>query len=254
MNDRINIRGIEFGTGMPKICVPIIERKRASILSQAEIILQKEPDLIELRIDWFEETENLEAVTGLLKELRQILGNTVLLFTFRTDKEGGAATISIEDYRNLCRMVCQSGYIDLIDVEAFMKEGLLQELCKTAHDSGVYVVASNHDFYKTPAEEEIVRRLQFMDQNGADIPKIAVMPERERDVLILLSAMLRYREIGGKKPIIAMSMGGQGAVSRLAGEIFGSAVTFATVGQASAPGQVPIDEAKQVLAVIHGHR
>lgn len=254
MKDRIDIRGIAFGTGMPKICVPIIEKSKEAILSQAEIILDKEPDLIELRIDWFENVGNLEAVIELLKELRHTLGNTVLLFTFRTDREGGAAAISIEDYKNLCEIVCQSGYIDLIDVEAFMGEGLLQELCIAAHENGVYVVASNHDFHKTPAEEEMVKRLRFMDQSGADIPKIAVMPEKERDILILLSAMLRYRELGGEKPVITMSMGGQGVVSRLAGEVFGSAVTFAAVGQASAPGQVPIDEVKQVLGIIHRHR
>lgn len=90
-----------------------------------------------------------------------------------------------------------------------------------------------------------------MDEQGADIPKIAVMPQKERDVLTLLSATLTYHEAGGTKPIVTMSMNDIGMVSRLAGELFGSALTFATVGRTSAPGQIPIDEARQSLTILH---
>ena len=44
-----------------------------------------------------------------------------------------------------------------------------------------------------------------------------------------------------------MSMGALGAVSRLCGETFGSAMTFANPGQASAPGQVALDVVNEVL-------
>ena len=93
-----------------------------------------------------------------------------------------------------------------------------------------------------------------MDENGADIPKIAVMPQNARDVLTLLSATLRYRENGGKKPVITMSMGNNGAISRLTGEIFGSALTFAAVEQTSAPGQFTIEEVRQILSILHQHQ
>lgn len=249
--EKLNIRGVQFGAGRPKICVPIVERTREGILSYAERALDTRPDLLELRIDWFEAMNNEELVISLLKDLREIIGETILLFTIRTGDEGGEADITVEDYKNLCIRACESGWIDLIDVEAFMEEGLLEEITEFAHKNGVYVVASNHDFDKTPKEQEIVRRLIYMDECGADMPKIAVMPECERDVLTLMSATLRYHEEGGVKPIVTMSMGSLGVISRMAGQVLGSSVTFATAGQVSAPGQIAANEIKPILDVLH---
>lgn len=250
----LKIREIEFGSAIPKICVPIVAEKKEDILSQATELLKKKPDCMELRADWFSEVRNQAEVIQLLQELRRLVGDMVLLFTFRTQNEGGEKEIAAEDYKHLCEMVCKSGYIDLIDVEAYKQDGLLEEICKIAHDNKVYVVASNHDFEKTPAEEEIINRLQYMDKAGADIPKIAVMPNSERDVLHLLSATLKYRECGGVKPIITMAMGSIGEISRLCGGIFGSAVTFAAGQQASAPGQVQIDDVKTILNIIYKNK
>ncbi len=247
----IQVRGVQFGEGQPKICVPIVERNRETILSYAERALDANPDLLELRIDWFEGLYNVETVVSLLKDLREVIGDTVLLFTIRTSNEGGEAKISVEEYESLCERVCESGWIDLIDVEAFMAEGVLERITKVAHSNHIYVVASSHDFEKTPEEQEIVRRLTYMDKIGADIPKIAVMPKAERDVLTLLSATLQYKELGGMKPIITMSMGKMGVISRMAGEVVGSAVTFATAGKVSAPGQITVNEIKPVLDLLH---
>ena len=248
---RLKVRGIEFGTGIPKICVPIVAAQKEDILFQAKQILKEQPECVELRIDWFDEVSDIDKVLELLKELRHILKDIVLLFTFRTKREGGRRSISARDYTNLCERVCQSGNIDLIDVEAYMQDCLLYGICETAHRNGVYVVGSNHDFYTTSEDKEIAKRLLFMDKNGADIPKIAVTPEGPRDVLSLLSAGLLYYENGGRKPIITMSMGGQGAISRLVGETFGSALTFATAGHISAPGQLPIDKVRSILKDLH---
>lgn len=249
--ESVKVRTIEFGKGMPKICVPIVGRTEAEILAQADRMISKKPDCIELRIDWFEAVNDVNQVIQVLQNLRNVIGETVLLFTFRSSLEGGERAISIDDYRYLCEVVCRSGYIDLLDVEAFMQEGLLAGICETAHANGVYVVASNHDFDGTPQESDMLKRLQHMEQQGADILKLAVMPQKERDVLTLLSATLQYHEMGGTRPIITMSMKDLGMVSRLAGETFGSAMTFAAVGQASAPGQIPIDDVRQILVVLH---
>lgn len=247
----LDVKGVQIGEGRPKICVPIVERSRDGILSYAERALDTRPDMMELRIDWFEGMHNVETVISLLKDIREIIGDVLLLFTIRTSDEGGEASISVEEYEILCSRVCESGWIDLIDVEAFMEEGLLERIVEIAHKNNVFVVASNHDFEKTPKEQEIVRRLIYMDEHGADIPKIAVMPECERDVLALLSATLRYHEEGGAKPIVTMSMGKLGAISRVAGQVFGSTITFATAGQVSAPGQIAANEIRPILDVLH---
>ena len=90
-----------------------------------------------------------------------------------------------------------------------------------------------------------------MQQAGADLPKLAVMPRCRTDVLELLAATAEMADLHPETPVITMSMGVLGAVSRLAGETFGSAMTFANPGQASAPGQVSLDIVNEVLDALH---
>ena len=147
--------------------------------------------------------------------------------------------------------VAKSGYVDLIDVEAFTGEEIVKSMIQEAHSYGVKVIASNHDFDATPEKDEIVRRLRMMQDYGADIPKMAVMPRNKQDVLTLLSATLEMSEQFADRPIITMSMAGTGVVSRLSGETFGSALTFGAATKASAPGQINVNELAQVLDIIH---
>ena len=118
-------------------------------------------------------------------------------------------------------------------------------------ENDVYVIVSNHDFDKTPAKEEIIARLRKAQELGADLPKIAVMPRNAADVLTLLEATNTMFEQYADRPIITMSMAGKGIVSRLAGEIFGSALTFGAAKKASAPGQVPVTELRNILSLIN---
>ena len=55
MNIRnITVRSVTIGEGMPKLCVPVVAKNRESILSYVERVLEVKPDLVELRMDWFE--------------------------------------------------------------------------------------------------------------------------------------------------------------------------------------------------------
>ncbi len=77
------------------------------------------------------------------------------------------------------------------------------------------------------------------------------MPRQVSDVLELLSATEEMLRLYTEKPLITMSMGPLGMISRLSGEAFGSAMTFGSGKKASAPGQIPAEELKKVLDVIH---
>ena len=87
-------------------------------------------------------------------------------------------------------------------------------------------------------EEELVSRAQEM---GADVAKIAVMPQSREDVMTLMEATMEA-DHSLDIPVVTMSMGRLGVLSRLAGTLTGSAMTFASVGEASAPGQIPIEQ------------
>ena len=247
----VQVKNTVIGEGRPKICVPIVGKTKTDILEEAKKITTLPVDVVEWRVDWFEGVFDFAQVEDTLKDLRAALGNTPILMTFRTSKEGGEKEISVNDYAALNIAAAQSGYVDLIDVEAFTGDEVVKTIINAAHEAGVKVIASNHDFFKTPEKEEIIRRLRMMQDFGADIPKMAVMPTCKQDVLTLLSATLEMSEKYADRPIITMSMAGTGVVSRLTGETFGSALTFGAASKASAPGQVGVHELKQVLDIIH---
>lgn len=245
------IRETAIGEGMPKICVPIVEKTRVEIIKAAEEIKTLPADLVEWRADWFEQVFEAEAVFDVLQELRRILGELPLLFTFRTKKEGGEKEIDEKYYRTLNQLVVESGLADLIDVEVFIGDDVVNDLVRTAHGNGVKVIGSNHDFEKTPEKDEIIRRLCRMQEMEVDLPKIAVMPREKEDVLTLLAATEEMNRKYADRPIITMSMAGDGVISRLCGEIFGSALTFGAAGKVSAPGQIGVAELRKILTVLH---
>ena len=183
----------------------------------------------------------------MLSGLRAALGEKLLLVTFRTKAEGGEVSLTRQQYADFCGTVCVSGCADLLDIEFFPNREGLPALIGQAHKAGAAVVCSSHDFHKTPSRTEMVTRLTAMQQAGADLPKLAVMPNSPSDVLELLAATAEMAEQHPETPVITMSMGARGAVSRLCGETFGSAMTFANPGQASAPGQVALDVVNEVL-------
>lgn len=247
----ILIRNTIIGKGIPKICVPIVSSGAEGILEQARIIRELDCEMAEWRMDWYEDILQEGSAARILKELRNILGEKIIIATFRTQREGGKHAVDFYQYERINLAAAETGCADFIDVEIFSFGEIAESLIHALHEKGVKVIASNHDFKKTPPKEELVTRLLRMQSLGADIPKIAVMPQSPQDVLTLLEATEEMVRCHGKSPIITMSMAGMGGISRITGELFGSAVTFASAGKASAPGQIPINKLKRVLDLLH---
>lgn len=235
----VNLRKIILGSGRPKIAVPITGKTEKEILDQAKAITEKQPDVVEWRIDFFEGVTNPDELTTTGSHLRKVLGDLALLTTFRTKGEGGELALDDRNYFEICDSVIDGGYTDALDVERFHDEDRVRATVEKAHANNVVVIMSNHDFDKTPAQSEIVSRLTGMVELGADVAKMAVMPNSPTDVLTLLNATNQAHQ-SLEQPLITMSMGDLGKVSRIAGELVGSCLTFGTVGAASAPGQISL--------------
>ena len=220
-------------------------------MQEAQVVKDLKPDVVEWRVDLYENVENLECVKEMISSLRLDV-EELLLFTFRSHEEGGSKVITDDFYVQLNQTAIRTGQIELVDVELFNEEENVKAILGRAKEHGVYVIMSNHDFEKTPAKEEIVSRLRKMQEFGADIPKIAVMPKSVDDVITLLDATHTMKSQYADRPLITMSMGGTGVISRLAGEVFGSAFTFGAGKEASAPGQIPVADLRKVLEILHG--
>lgn len=251
MTKAVTVKNITFQEGGTLICVPLIGKTLDELKANARILATAGADLIEWRVDHFAQVREPQLVQQALSDIRQILADIPLLFTFRSKKEGGETEISDEAYFELNRQAAISGLADLIDIELFNDEAHIRAVIDAAHGAGVKVIMSNHDFHKTPAQEDIIYRLRRMQELGADLPKIAVMPQTPQDVLTLLSATLTMKEKYATRPIITMSMAKMGGISRVTGRLFGSAMTFGTVGQASAPGQIAIKELREMMDILY---
>ncbi|WP_339236342.1 type I 3-dehydroquinate dehydratase [Oceanobacillus sp. FSL W7-1281] len=249
MIEALTAKNVTLGVGKPSICIPLTSSDKTALIEEAERYQQEGADVVEWRADIFEEVENHTAVEQMLKDLTAVLKGIPLIFTFRSHQEGGEKELSEADYIALNQFVIQTGLADFVDVELYQGEEAVRNLISAAHQQHTYVIVSNHDFQKTPPKSEIVRRLKWAEELGGDILKIAVMPNQTADVLELLTATNEMKEYT-TKPMITMAMGPLGVISRLSGQIFGSVLTFGAGERTSAPGQVPVQELRQVLEVI----
>lgn len=251
MKKIVEVRNIKLGEGTPKICVPLIGSTNAALLAEVNYLKTLKINIVEWRIDYHEDVEHIDKMKESLALLRHQLDDLPLLVTFRSQKEGGQRNLPTADYVALNKALIATGMADLIDVELFTGNDVVKELVNFAHDHSVKVVMSNHDFQQTPSKEEIISRLCKMQDLDADLPKIAVMPHTTDDVLTLLCATNEMFTTYADRPIITMSMSGLGIISRLAGETFGSALTFGSAKAASAPGQIPAEKLADVLSLLH---
>lgn len=249
-NAVLEVRGVCIGTGMPKTIVSLMGTADHELAQQARRAIAAGTDCLEWRADFYDSLSTPNDVRRSASRLREAAPSAPLIFTFRSKNEGGQRALAHEDYADLCEAAIRSGAIDLVDVELNRGDELVRRLVHLAHAHGVLAVVSYHDFAATPSTDHMVELLERMSHLGADIPKLAVMAHDSVDALRLMQATAKARDSLGK-PLLTMAMGPEGVLSRLAGEAFGSCLTFCAVGTASAPGQVELAQATRTLQCLH---
>lgn len=251
MPNAIAVHGKPIAGGkMPLVCTPLTGRTREAVLAEIAAIVPKKPDIIEWRVDFFEAIGSAQEVIAVAGAIRERSGGTPVILTRRSAREGGQPVpLSEGQVVELYCRVCAARAVDLVDYELSNPEESQRTLRDASRRDEVGLIASYHDFQLTPPEEAIREKLLAAERLGADVAKVAVMPRSLEDVLTLLSATLRgRREL--QIPIISMSMGPYGSLTRMFGFAFGSALTFAVGQSSSAPGQVPIEDLRVVLEIV----
>ena len=244
------IKGRIVGGGRPLVCVPVMEKEKEKIIEEIAYLSESRVDMIEWRVDAFRNFSDYNAVREILKTAAPLVKEKIFLYTFRTQKQGGEADVSAEMLGDLHDLAAESGCVDLVDLEFFAENHSIRKIRKLK-EQGVKIIASHHDFEETPAPEVMQMLLEKMCAGGADIVKLAVMPKSEQDVLALLDVTSRFWKENPDTPVITMSMGKLGSISRLCGETFGSCVTFGAHKVSSAPGQLEMNRLADILDIIH---
>lgn len=250
MENLLCIKGKIIGKGKPLVCVPVMESSKEEILRETRRLEEAHTEMIEWRVDAFENVESPNAIREILNEMKHIIKESILVYTFRSKNQGGCKALSAADIYDIHQVAAESDVVDFIDVEYFEAKNPQKEIAML-REMGAYVIASHHDFEQTPDPEVIRMLLEQIRESGADVVKLAVTPQNMWDVLHLLEETNRFHENHPDYPLITMSMGAKGGISRVAGEFFGSCVTFGAGGQASAPGQLPVKQLEEILHILH---
>lgn len=249
MAKTVKIRNLEIGAGRPKICAIVLGETERDILDLARQAAASSCDLIEFRADHFAKIKDLDAARTILGKIKAECRKP-MIFTFRTTAEGGKCEIPNEYYRKLLSTVAEGSFADIIDVEASALNGD-KDFVERLKDYGAYVIISKHDFNQTPSQEEMISNFFEMQDLGADIVKAAYMPNSKKDVINLITATENITSTYESCPVVSISMGHLGMITRLLGEFMESCITFASITKSSAPGQVNIESLETVLDVIH---
>jgi len=247
-------RGKQKGGETPLIGTPLVGRSKKRLLAELASILTKKPDLIEWRADYFEAVADTAAVLDTAQALRTACGTRPLVFTCRSSKEGGQP-IAIDDEQvvGLYAAVSASRLVDFVDYELEHEARLLQRVRESAHANETRLILSYHNFGYTPGIDFLVDRFLEAERQGADVAMVSVMPRDRADVLTLLAATARADE-KAHIPLISMSVGPLGSVTRMVGGLFGSCLSYAVGEAASAPGQIPIGDLVTVLDILRRSR
>ncbi len=234
----------------PLVCTPLIGRTADEVMAELQVILPKKPDVLEWRVDFFEAIGNTASVVQLAKAIKRAAPDLLVLFTRRSSEEGGEAIPLTEDQViALYEAVCESNGIDWIDYEMSHTPAHIAKVRAASCANGIQLVLSWHDFSGTPSQTLLIQKFLQAQQLGADVAKVAVMPHTTDDVLTLLMATRQASSLLNI-PIISLSMGQYGVITRLMGWTLGSALTFVVGAESSAPGQIPIDDMHVVLQIL----
>jgi 3-dehydroquinate dehydratase-1 len=250
----VEIRGRRLGAETPLICTPLVGRSADRVLDEARSVIAKRPDVIEWRVDYFASIGDTPAVLGVARALRETVGDAPIIFTRRSTAEGGEPiAIGEEEVIGLYASVAASRLVDFLDFEMGNDAAHVRRVRELAHANGTRLILSYHNFGYTPGLDFLVQRFLEAERLGADVAKVAVMPRDRADVLTLLAATAQA-DAKGRIPLISMSMGPLGAVTRMIGGLFGSSLSFAVGAASSAPGQIPIADLAAVYEILHRAR
>lgn len=250
----INAHGKRLGGDTPLLGTPLVGRTPDRVLAEAARVLALKPDIVEWRVDHFEAIADTPAVLETLRALRERVGKLPLVFTRRSSREGGEPiTLDEEQVVQLYEAVAASRLADFLDFEMYNDAAHVQRVRAFTKAHQVRLILSYHNFSYTPGLEYLVQQFLEAERLGADVAMVSVMPRDRADVLTLLLAT----EQADRKthiPLISMSMGPLGAVSRMVGGLFGSGLTYGVGETASAPGQIPLGDLVTVFDIIRRSR
>ncbi len=250
---KINIKGKIFGGESFLICLPLISKTKKELIKDAKELIKLNPDVIEWRVDYFDnlDYQNESELIISMKELYYLTKNIPVIFTCRLFDEGGNKKIKQIDRIKIIEQALRFNLADIVDIEMINEKMFLEEVKALVKKYEKKLILSHHNFFETPNEKFILNKLMEGKKMGADITKLAVMANSYGDALKLFNATYKAKNFHVDIPIIAISMGDYGKITRVFGGFFGSDMGFAVGKELSAPGQLSIEKIRKIFTIMN---
>lgn len=205
--------------------VKIVPGTVVAVLTSPNV--KKVGDIFEVRGDLIlRHGYNLESILQMARKLLPVI------LTVRDPKEGG------EHIDNRLEVILEHiPFADVLDVE-------IRNARNFRHIFNAKpVILSYHSFRGIPRDIEDKVKKGFNE--GADIVKVAVVTETQKDIVKLCLLTKKMSEMGLK--IATLGMGKLAFISRVVLPLFGSLLVYGSVDKPTAPGQPSAEVLKRIL-------
>ncbi|MBZ2110597.1 MAG: type I 3-dehydroquinate dehydratase [Streptococcus sp.] len=197
-------------------------------------------DIIEWRADFLPK----EAILQVAPAIFEKFAGRELLFTLRTRAEGGEIDLDSAEYVQIIKDVAQLYQPEYIDFEYFSHKDVFEEMLDFPN-----LVLSYHNFQETP--ENMMEILSELTSLTPKVVKVSVMAHTEQDVLDLMNFTRGFKTLNPEQEYVTISMGKVGKVSRITSDVTGSSWSFASLDEASAPGQISLSSMKKIREILN---
>jgi 3-dehydroquinate dehydratase I len=200
-------------------------------------------DVLEIRYDLFPDRDSWP---DLARRAKTVHPSAILLGTIRLERDGGALPDSFGGRRMPFweKIIDADERPDWLDLERFALADYasLRPRCACA---GMKIIVSEHDFKGIPGIEELSASADECARLKADGFKIAAMSSSAGDCACLYAFIeRRFKDF---EWLSVFAMGDTGRASRLWSLACGANLTYASITEAAAPGQIPVARMKSLL-------
>ena len=222
-----------------KLVVSIMPRNIEEVQA-IDVTRYEDADIIEWRADFLAK----EAILQVAPAVFEKFAGRELLFTLRTRSEGGEIDLSLEEYVQIIKDITQLYQPDYVDFEYYTHKDVFDQMLDFPN-----LVLSYHNFQETP--DNMMEILSELTSLTPKVVKVSVMAHTEQDVLDLMNYTRGFKTLNPEQEYVTISMGKIGKVSRITSDVTGSSWSFASLDEASAPGQISLSSMKKIREILN---
>lgn len=220
----------------PAICCSVIGKDVETLENLSSEAIDANIDILEVRLDKLKDFSDLRFLYDI---------DLPIILTNRTREEGGYFK-GKETERVEIILESLDKSISCVDIALSTPNDLINRVMDRADKENVSVILSFHDFEKVPSEKELDSIVKKMEVFGPDFKKIIGFSNNLDESMKILKFLIDYSD-GKYDDLISFAMGEKGEFTRIASPVLGSILTYGSIGEKTAPGQLNVSEIKDSL-------